>query len=281
MENKTSFKKRVMKFLLLIIIAYFFLLSWLLLSVDIIIFPRFRAPNILMTPKDLGVKYEEISVETADAKKLCCWYAPAEGAGGLTLIYNHGNAENISTAFNHAYAIAKKLGASLFIYDYRGYARSEGAPSTASFYDDCDSVYRYVSSRPELKNDKFIVYGRSLGGAAAVHMASKFPCHRLITESTFVSVPLHIWFNPVLFVFYPFVREYLPSSEKARDVTAPWLIIHGGRDGVISVKNAHALNALDIKAKRSMYIVDEASHNNVMKLRGDEYLNKIYDFVNK
>ncbi len=274
-------KKRIMKLLLLVIIAYFFLLSWLLLSVDIIVFPRFRAPNIMMTPKDLGVKYEEIFVETADAKKLCCWYVPAASPGGLTLIYNHGNAENISTAFNHAYAIARKLEANLFIYDYRGYARSEGAPSTATFYGDCDSVYAYLSSRPELKGGKFVVYGRSLGGAAAIHMASKFQCHRLITESTFVSVPLHIWFNPVLFVFYPFVREYLPSSEKAKAVTAPWLIIHGGRDGVISVKNAHALYALDIKAKRSIYIADEASHNNVMKLRGDEYLNKIYDFVNK
>ena len=270
-----------MNFVLLLIAAYFLLLSTLLLSVDTIVFPRFRAANIIMTPKNLGLDYEEIFVEAKDSTKLCCWYIPAKNTAETTLIYNHGNAENISAALMHASAIAAKLDSNLFIYDYRGYAKSEGKPSTATFYDDCDSIFEYISSRPELKNNKFIIYGRSLGGAAAIHMASKFPCSRLITEATFVSVPRHIWFNPVLFVFYPFVREYLPSSAKAAAIKSPWLIIHGGRDGVISVKNAFALNELDINAKRSLYIVEEAAHNNVMALRGNEYLNKIYSFVNK
>jgi hypothetical protein len=276
-----SIKKRIMNFILLLIVAYFLLLSTLLLSVDSIIFPRFRAANIIVTPKNLGLKFEEVFVETKDSNKLCCWYVAAENTSETTLIYNHGNAENISTALPHAAAIASKLNANLFIYDYRGYAKSEGRPSTVTFYDDCDSIYAYLSSRPDLKNNKFIIYGRSLGGAAAIHMASKYPCSRLITEATFVSVPRHIWFNPVLFIFYPFVREYLPSSAKAAGVKAPWLIIHGGRDGVISVKNAYALNELDITAKRSLYIVEEASHNNVMALRGNEYLDRVFDFVNK
>lgn len=276
-----SVKKRIMKFILILVITYFILLAGLLSSVDTIVFPRFRATDISLTPKDLNLKYEEVTVKTDDGKKLCCWYVPHETSSETTLIYSHGNAENISKALRHARAIASKLSANLFIYDYRGYAQSEGAPSTKTFFGDCDRVYNYISSRPELKDGKFIIYGRSLGGAAAVHMASKYPCHRLITESTFVSVPLHIWFNPVLFVFYPFVSDYLPTSSKAKDVKAPWLIIHGGRDGVISVKNAHALNALEVPAKRSLYIVDEASHNDVMALRGDEYLNKIYDFAVK
>ncbi len=276
-----SIKKRIMKFILLLIVAYFLLLSTLLLSVDSIIFPRFRAANLIMTPKNLGLNYEEIFVETKDSNKLCCWYIAGKNTCETTLIYNHGNAENISTALPHATAIASKLDANLFIYDYRGYAKSEGKPSTKTFYDDCDSIYNYLSARPELKNNKFVIYGRSLGGAAAIHMASKYPCSRLITEATFVSVPRHIWFNPVLFIFYPFVSEYLPSSAKASEVKAPWLIIHGGRDGVISVKNAYALNEVDTSAKRSLYIVEEAAHNNVMALRGNEYLDKIYEFVNK
>ena len=270
-----------MKFVFILVITYFLLLSWLLLSVDKLVFPRFAAAKLTMTPKDLNLKYEDVTVETVDGKKLRGWYIPHAATTETTLIYNHGNAENISKGLRHACAIAAKLSANLFIYDYRGYAQSEGEPSTKTFYGDCDRVYEYISSRPELKGGKFVIYGRSLGGAAAVHMASKYPCHRLITESTFVTVPLHIWFNPVLFVFYPFVIDYLPTAAKARDVKAPWLIIHGGSDRVISVRNARALYALDAPARRSLYIVDEAAHNDVMALRGDEYLNKIYDFTVK
>lgn len=275
-----SVKKRVMKFILILAITYFILLAWLLSSVDSLVFPRSHAGGLTQTPKDLGLKFEEVQIETGDGIKLFGWYVPRDPPCSTTLIYNHGNAENISRGLAHARAIASKLSANLFIYDYRGYAKSEGVPSTKTFYEDCDRVYEYLASRPELKGGRFVIYGRSLGGAAAVHMASKFPCHRLITESTFVSVPLHIWYNPVLFVFYPFVREYLPTAQKAKSVKAPWLIIHGGRDKVISVKNARALYELEgVAAKRSLYIVDEAGHNNVMAISGEEYLKKIYDFA--
>ena len=274
-----SVKKRIMNFLAILVIAYILILAVLLASVNYLIFPKFRAAHMTCTPGEYHLKYEDVSIDVTGGVKLCAWYIPCASTSELCIIYNHGNAENISTALSHAVDLAGSLKANLFIYDYRGYARSGGSPSYKTFYDDADAVLNYITSRPDQKGNKFIIYGRSLGGAAAIHMASKYNCHRLITESTFASVPLHVWFQPILFIFSPFVPDYLPSLSKASSIKAPWLIIHGGQDGVINVKNSDVLYRSECEAKKSIFIVEKARHNDVMRLNKAEYLRVVSRFA--
>ena len=45
--------------------------------------------EILITPADFGLSYEEANFKTADGKLLHGWYIPAEGAE-VTILYCHG-----------------------------------------------------------------------------------------------------------------------------------------------------------------------------------------------
>ncbi|HNY11212.1 MAG TPA: alpha/beta hydrolase [Candidatus Wallbacteria bacterium] len=275
-------KKRIKMDILLFTGAYVLVLIILIANLNNIIFLPQKAVNEEMTPKSMGFQYEEIFVDTVDGDKLCCWYIPyPAGVSDLTIVYSHGNAENISRALPHAAVLSKALKANLFLYDYRGYCKSTGRSSTDVFYADADLVFKYISERPDQITNKFIVYGRSLGGAAAIHMASKYNIRAVISESTFASLPLHAWYNKALFVFYPFVPDRLPSLRKSEDIKSPWLMIHGDGDRTIDFRNCGELYNSKSKAFKEKYIVAGARHNNVYSSAPGAYLKAIEEFMRK
>lgn len=245
----------------------------------VVFFPMFTK-KIVAKPSDIGFRYEQNFVETADGAKLNCWYITCYETAETSIFVAHGNAENISVSMNQAAYMGNKLGANVFLYDYRGYGESTGSPSIDNFYSDAEICYEYFLKIAGVKNHKIIIYGRSLGGAAAIYLASKFECYRLITESTFSSVRNHVWYNKILWVFYPFAPNYLPSIEKASAVKAPWLIIHGAYDEEISPKNADIFYDANISSKRVKYIVPGAGHNDLFMTAGpDRYCAHIAGFL--
>ncbi len=56
---------------------------------------------------------------------------------------------------------------------YRGYGLSEGRPNQRGLQMDADAGLRYVMSRDDLATDNVVLFGRSLGGAVAIHLAAE------------------------------------------------------------------------------------------------------------
>lgn len=281
-ENKTELTLGRRAFFLFksLVLVYFLSLVILIVMVDHVIFFPSLTKKIEAKPSDIGYKYQASTFETADGVKLRCWYIICSETAEISMFVAHGNAENISTSMYQAAYTGSRIGANVFLYDYRGYGESEGSPSVGSFYQDAEAAYSHFLKIDNVKKHKIIIYGRSLGGAAAVHLASKFECFRLITESTFSSVRNHVRFNKVLFIYYPFTPNYLPSVQKAAEVKVPWLIIHGSDDSAISVKNADVFFDANIAAKREKYIIAGADHNDVlMKAGPDNYCARIASFI--
>lgn len=79
---------------------------------------------------------------------------------------------------------------SVFIYSYRGYGNSEGSPSEKGLKLDADCVISHLSTDSFHSKRKLVLYGRSLGGANALYIASKFRdlCDGVILENTFLSI---------------------------------------------------------------------------------------------
>ena len=79
------------------------------------------------TPADMGMDYEDVYFETADGVRLHGWYVP--GDGDVCVVWFHGNAGNIGHRVYNLALMHSRVGASVFLFDYRGYGRSEGSPS--------------------------------------------------------------------------------------------------------------------------------------------------------
>ena len=65
------------------------------------------------------------------------------------------------------------IGCNIALIEYRGYGRSEGSPSEEGIYMDAQAALDFLLTREDLATDKIILFGRSLGGAVAVDLATR------------------------------------------------------------------------------------------------------------
>src|SRR5512143_2232820 len=87
------------------------------------------------TPGDVGLDYRDLYFHAADATLLHGWFLPAQHEAKGTLLFLHGNAENISTHLGSVWWLPAE-GYNVFLYDYRGYGYSEGKPSLDGLLSD-------------------------------------------------------------------------------------------------------------------------------------------------
>lgn len=105
---------------------------------------------------------------------------------GPTVVFCNPNAGY----YEYAYAFQEQWiefyttrGMNLFLWNYRGYGRSEGYPTPANLLLDGEQVVKYLREVRGVK--KLIIHGESLGGAVAVHLARKCGCEFLFADRTF------------------------------------------------------------------------------------------------
>jgi len=169
----------------------------------------------------------------------------------------HGNAGNISGRLSKI-EVFYRMGVSVFIVDYRGFGRSEGAPTEQGMYLDALAAYDHLVSRSDVDKEKVFIYGVSLGGAAAVDLASKRPVAGLIIESSFSS---GADMAKVIFPGVPafLIKTKMDSINKIKNVTAPKLIIHSFEDKTVPYELGKKLFDSAIEPKKFLQI--SGSHN--------------------
>ena len=154
----------------------------------------FPSRDIFATPKDLGLDYDEVFFTAADKVRLHGWFIP-HSQGRPTFLFLHGNGGNISHRVD-IIQILHRLGVNVFIIDWRGYGKSEGAPCEKGLYEDALAAYRYLVDERKILPDSIIVYGRSLGGNIGIDLASKVKMKAVISDSGFslsLSISLNIF----------------------------------------------------------------------------------------
>ncbi len=154
----------------------------MMLFEESLIFMPSKFPEGSWNPPGLAI--EDAWFES-DGLKLHGWYVDAEQPRAVVLIA-HGNAGNITNRDDllrqfHA------LGASVMVFDYRGYGRSEGSPNEAGVLADARSARRWLAKRTEIAEDEIVLCGESLGGGVQVDLAAKDGTRGLILISTFTT----------------------------------------------------------------------------------------------
>lgn len=137
------------------------------------------------SPEELRLTYEAVFFTTSDGLKLSGWFFPAHGRARGTVIQFHGNAGNISAHFQLVAWLIWR-GYNVFVFDYRGYGRSEGRVTRAGTILDGHAALDYVLSRDDVDLERVFALGQSLGGAVATVVAAERPEIRaLALDSTF------------------------------------------------------------------------------------------------
>jgi hypothetical protein len=237
--------------------------------------PNLPSRDILATPDEVGLAYEPVTMITDDGISLDGWFLPAGRPRGVLLFF-HGNAGNISHRLD-SLKIFNDLHLATLIFDYRGYGRSQGKPSEGGTYRDAEAAWRYVTEGRRIAPQEIILFGRSLGAAIAVHLATRHTPGALIIESAFTSIP------DLAAEVYPF----LPARWLARfrysaemdlpSVSCPVLVVHSRDDEIISFAHARRLFAVANEPRELLEI--RGGHNDGYLVSRQAYMSGLDAFL--
>lgn len=209
--------------------------------------------NDYETQYGVAVPHDDVWIDTTDKLRLHGWFLKAKGEPKATVVFLHGNAQNLTS---HVLYVSwlPDAGYNVLIVDYRGYGLSLGRPDRQGVYEDARAAWFYARSRPDVDPQKMILFGQSLGAANALALAGreKLPGLRaVVADSAFSSYGsigreklLQI---PVLgYLLWPFSPLIVSSSLSPAPVVknispVPLLLIHGDQDEVVPISHSERL----------------------------------------
>jgi pimeloyl-ACP methyl ester carboxylesterase len=225
----------------------------------------------LPNPALEGVAREDILFRTPDGVTLHGWLLRPEEEPRGTVLFLHGNAENVSTHVNSVLWLVR-AGYRVVLFDYRGYGRSEGKPTMSGVHADALAAIDALFGMEEIDRDRVAVLGQSLGGAVAIHAVagspqkdriralvvdSAFSGYREIAREKIAEVPL---LKPFRVPLSRLVTDrYSPRLWIARVSPVPVLVIHGDADRVVPPAHGERLFAL-AGGRKALWIVPGAGH---------------------
>lgn len=262
-----------------LVLAYVVLsvLAWRLQ--DRLAFPAPR--GALPLPTTLGIPDGIIvTVTTADSVKLRGWYlppnpAPGPSASAPAVIWFYGNMETVE-------GIAPSLlhfrppGMGLLVLDYRGYGTSSGRATEPGVYLDAEAAWAYLTALPEIDSTRIAVYGRSIGSAVALHLATERPVRAVVLDSPLSTgremARLHYRFMPTRLT-----RLSLDNLGRAERLTVPLLVFHGTDDWITPIDMGRRVAAAG--RAEELVEIDGADHNETHLLGGEAYVSRFHEFL--
>lgn len=241
----------------------------------------------VLTPGAIGVMYEDIFVETADNLLLHGWKLSSEGETEGTLLFFHGNAENISTHFANVYWLVAH-GYDVYIFDYRGYGKSEGEAELDPIIDDMELMIGHVvDGLPE--NKELVVMGQSLGASLSIYSVANIQHRDRI--AALVSVAAFSDYHDIAqdalsssWLFWLFQwplsktisNTYSPVESVDKVAPVPIFIMHSDEDEIIDYYHAKVLYEAALEPKQLITL--EGGHNVTFNL--DSNRQKLLDVLN-
>lgn len=224
----------------------------------------FPVREVHADPAAFGLRFEEVSVTTADGVRLRGWYClPREGSGHRAdVLFLHGNAGNVGHRLTKIRGLAGQ-GLGVFIVDYRGFGRSDGAPTDAGILRDAEAALRSARERAAAAGRALGIYAESIGGLPAVRLAAGGgDVAFLILEGAFPGKRAVAARLPPYWPFLPFLGGKLEMGSHPARVGCPVLVMHARADEVIPPALGRAVHdRLTGSRLREWYEIPRGGHN--------------------
>ncbi len=215
----------------------------------------------------------ELTLETTDGGRVIVWHLAPEGDRPV-ILYFHGNGGSLRLRAERFAALTAD-GTGLVALSYRGYGGSSGTPSEQGLFRDAEAAYRFAAEHYPTR--RIVPWGESLGTGVAVAIAAEHPVGGLVLESPFTSTAdiaaAIYWFLPVRLL----MQDQFHSDDRIARVTAPVLVMHGDRDGVVPIRYGERLFAM-IKSSKQFVRFTGGGHSDLDAFGA---LDAVRNFLNK
>lgn len=246
------------------------------------------------TPFELGIPFENVAFHNSQSLRLNGWWLDRPATRKVVVLcpgYGRNKSDLLGIG-SHLW----KAGYNVLMFDFRDQGESEPAVATIGHFErlDLEAALDYIHSR--IQNAEIGAVGYSMGAAVAIMTAATRPDIRvLVADSSFADLSqiLRIIFKqvirlpatPLFEITELLVRlraRYHISSVRPVDYIGkiaprPIMIIHGDRDGIAPIADAHALYAAAGDPKK-LWITSDTGHCGTYFLDRQIYIDKVVGF---
>ena len=221
-----------------------------------------------------GTAIEDAEFTAADGTKLHGWYLPRSNPRAV-LLFCHGNAGNITHRLPAILQLNEVVGASVMIFDYRGYGRSQGSPDEQGVMQDARAARAWLANKEGIAERDVVLLGESLGGAVAVDLAAQDGARGLVLQRSFTSIPDMAAYHYSWFPAGSLLRTRLDSLAKIGAYHGPLLLSHSVDDTIVPYAMGERLFKAANEPKQ--FIRQEGRDHNDPE--GPEYYRELKRFI--
>ena len=238
----------------------------------------------------LPIQPEEVTFASEDGTtQLHAWmFKSPTDKPKATVIHFHGNGQNLSAQFFFAYWMLEH-DIDLFVFDYRGYGKSQGEPSPKGTVEDGKAALRYIQSHK--RESPLVIFGQSLGGAIALRVAGELrdeiPYKAVVVDSTFHSykeaarkVLNNSWITwPFQWLSYLVLSDkYGPEDYIGRISPRPLLVVHGTNDKTVAYSLGQRVFEL-ANPPKEFWEIKGGVHTDFMMRENRKYQKLLADWI--
>jgi uncharacterized protein len=201
--------------------------------------PTRPVDSAALQPSDLRFVVPVTSAK-GEPQKLSLWWLPHRDPDAPTLLYLHGTFRSLYQNVPKMDAL-REAGFAILAVDYRGWGDSTPIiPSEATINADVRVAWAELVRRQPDPNRR-VIFGHSMGGAAAVELASRLhhgtDYGALVLESTFTKMPdVAAEAGFLGRIGAAITTLEFDSQSKIGRVDAPVLMLHGNADQTVPIQ---------------------------------------------
>lgn len=202
-------------------------------------------------------------------------------ANDTVILYCHGNKWHMDFYWQRAKLLAHSGGKNRFgvmMFDYRGFGLSEGEPTEEGMYADARSCVNWLKSKG-LKSEQLVIYGFSLGSAAACELSAKpveLTPSALILEAPFASAEVMVQDAAQLAMPGVYFTDLkIDNAEEIKAIKQPFFWLHGLSDSFLSYRTHGEVVYKNYSGTFAQkFLVEGAEHGEVPEKMGFEKYNR-------
>ncbi len=248
-----------------------------------------------LTPADLGLSYENVTISSVDNVQLSGWYIPSQNRAAVILLHGYGS--NRAMMLPTAQALARH-GYGVLLYDLRAHGQSSGAWRTMGWLDlnDIPAALAFLQHRQDVNPERIGIHGFSVGGQIAIRAGAQYNAIKAVIaeEPGFVKIEDAPAPKPDLIELGAYamnwvdergieLRTGVPAPTGIADLIgkiAPRPIFIMGSGG--SLSDRLAAHFYDLAGNpKTLWQVPETYHGGIPQARPQEYESKIVSFFDQ
>lgn len=214
---------------------------------DLLMFPcpDPRTPDItqeLDRIRAANIDTREVQFKSSNGRVLHGMFFGMPGTKKV-IFYCHGKGNNIYCQFPKVRMLLG-FGASVFMYDYQGFGKSQGRVSIEGSCEDALAAYDYLIKEENRSGKDIIAFGQSFGSGVVGQLAAQRELGGVVIHSGFASLvsagrDTFFWLR-----WYPawaFPQQRMDNIAVFSKPHPPLLIVHGTTDQILSYRRAAEL----------------------------------------